>query len=431
MFKNGFHIKQILDVDPNIKYTLDQISLWGGEPFLGIYRFLDHIEEWFSTFENLYKIDASTNLNLPDHYERLQDLLNAMEKMYDKYSKKDRKYFLQLQISIDGYKEMNDFGRGINSTKKIYENWQKILDNLKFNSDKIEIIVFTKPTFSKDSWHFVDTPDKAYRWCQSHEDNLFQPWKNSGQKFSYTNSLWNNALPTEYTKAEGIEYSKVSKAFYEISPEVIHKMDGYKMYPTVLSEAQLALGFLKDNNYNIDRYQKELMCKKCGGGCGVFAFNIVPIPHNLFTMCHRGLFDAYTEYSDNFKNYENFHNLAKSWSTADTKYWILNKEELLKMKNILSKTYEYSHQIWNTDLIQQIKYYADAGLIDKKYQDQQNIIPTLGYFLLNSTCIQDSFMFGGTWTTHSPLEIPLLYNGTMDIVIDEIHRVMRDRGAEL
>ena len=181
----------------------------------------------------------------------------------------------------------------------------------------------------------------------------------------------------------------------------------------------------------MDIFEKDLICKQCGGGCGVFAFDIVPIPHNLFTMCHRGLFDAYTEYSENFKNHENFHSLAKNWSTIDTKYWILDKEGVLKMRKLFEKVYQYKHQIWSTDCIQQIRWYADAGLIDPKYKDKSNIIPTLGTFLLNSQCIQDGFMFGGTWTTHSPLEIPLLYNGTMDIVQQEIDRVLKRQGVKL
>ena len=326
---------------------------------------------------------------------------------------------------------MNDFGRGLGSTKKICENWQKILDNLKYNPDKLDIQFFTKPTFSKNSWHFVDTPDKAYKWCQFHEDNLFQPWKQSSQPFEYSNSLWNNALPSEYIKEEGIRYSQVTQSFYDISPDIISNLEGYKQYESVVTEATLSLGRLFEINYSMNDLKEGFMCKKCGGGCGVFAFNIVPIPHNLFTMCHRGLFDAYTEYAENFKNHESFHSLAKNWSTIDTKYWILDKEGVLKMRKLFEKLYAYRHQMWSTDCVQQIKWYAEAGIIDPKYKEQENIIPTLGTFLLNSQCIQDGFMFGGTWTTHSPLEIPLFYNGTMDIVMKEINRVLKRRGIIL
>jgi len=40
-------------------------------------------------------------------------------------------------------------------------------------------------------------------------------------------------------------------------------------------------------------------------------------------------------------------------------------------------------------------------------------------------------MFGGTWTTHSPLEIPLYYNGTMDVVMKDIDRALKREGAKL
>jgi len=36
-------------------------------------------------------------------------------------------------------------------------------------------------------------------------------------------------------------------------------------------------------------------------------------------------------------------------------------------------------------------------------------------------------MFGGSWMTKSPLEIPLMYNGTMDIVLEEIHKQIQER----
>lgn len=431
MFENNQFIKQILDVDPNIENTLESISLWGGEPFLGIYRFLDHIEEFFQIFKNLNFIDVSTNLCLPDHPQRIQDLVSAVEKCYLKYSKKDKPFSMSIQISIDGYEEMNDFGRGINTTKKICENWLKILDTLSFDDNNIKIKFFTKPTFSKNSWHFVDTPEKAYKWCHFFNENLWKPWNEKSPNYEYASSIWNNALPTEYIQNDGIEYSKVSQSFYDATEEVMSTLPSYRHVPSILAESFLAIEWLRNNKYNMQEFEKCMTCKNCGGSCGVFAFGIVPIPHNLFTMCHRGLFDAYTDYSNNFFQYDNFHDLAKNWSKIDTKSWVLNKEGILQMRKTMSKINEYRHQIWNTDCIQQIKYYAQAGLIDPKYEIQSNIIPTLGVFLLNSQCIQDGFMFGGTWTTHSPLEIPLYYNGTMDVVMKDIDRALKREGAKL
>jgi len=71
MFENGDYITYSKLVDPNIGDHLTDISLWGGEPFLGIYRFIDHIEDFFKAFPHVEHIDVSTNLNLSDHPERI------------------------------------------------------------------------------------------------------------------------------------------------------------------------------------------------------------------------------------------------------------------------------------------------------------------------------------------------------------------------
>ena len=96
------------------------------------------------------------------------------------------------------------------------------------------------------------------------------------------------------------------------------------------------------------------------------------------------------------------------------------------MHKTINKLYEYGNQSFVTDAVQQIKAYADSGIIDSKYQDVSNIYPTLGHFLANAQCIQDCYIFGGSWTTRTPLEIPLMYNGAMDVILSEIERVIRE-----
>jgi len=92
------------------------------------------------------------------------------------------------------------------------------------------------------------------------------------------------------------------------------------------------------------------------------------------------------------------------------------------MHTTMNKLYQYPSQIFYTDLMQQLKYYAESGIIDEKYKDINNITPTLSVFLASSQCIQDCFIFGGTWTTRTPLEIPLYWNGSMDVIMSEIER---------
>ena len=428
-FDENFYIKQVLDIDPNCHNSIDTISLWGGEPFLGIYRFIDHIPDFFKNFPNITTIDFSTNMSLSDHPERLCDLVQVIEKNYYllNASQKKQKIRISGQISIDGYKEMNDTTRGLGVTDKIYQNWEKFVNMVDFDKSKIFFHFTTKSTFSKDSWHFVDTAEKAFKWCESFDKNLYQPWRKSKCKVIYEHGFWNNAMPSEYSQKDGLKYAEVTKAFVDAYEKVHNELPSFKNYKTIVAEALGPVGLLEENyQKDFSLLTKSMSCKKCGMGCGVFSYNLVPIPNGKFTMCHRGLFDSYTDYINNMNQQEHLNGLANLWSSIDAKkYWIFDKEEILQMHNTINKLYEYTNYTFYTDLIQQVKNYADSGLIDSKYQNISEIEPTVSILLSRSQCIQDCFIFGGSWTTRTPLEIPLFYNGSMDLIVNEIKRNAR------
>lgn len=428
-FDKGLYIKQVLDLNPNHHDTIKEISLWGGEPFLKIYRFINHLPEFFTNFPNLHRIDVSTNMTLSDHFERIQDLVKAVEENYSllNIASNKKKFNIDIQISVDGYKEMNDVTRGVGVTDAICSNWKKILRNLVFNPNIIEINFYTKSTFSKTSWHFVDTPEKAYKWCEFFDQSLHLPWRESNSFVKYRHGMWNNAMPSEYCKADGIRYTEVTKAFRDAYEDVKKNLPSFKDYDTIIAEASTTIGTL-NNEYrgNQDELLHDMKCKRCGMGCGVFSYNLVPIPHNKFTMCHRGLFDSYIDYIKVMSNQDHLNGLASLWSSIDAKkYWIFDKDQLLQMHDTINKLYEYRNQIFYTDLVQQIRQYAKSGLIDSKYENLEEIEKTIPIFLLQSQCIQDCFIFGGSWTTRTPLEIPLFYNGSMDIIVEEIENKKR------
>jgi len=107
---------------------------------------------------------------------------------------------------------MNDETRGKGVTKKIFKNWKELLNTLDFDENRYDFQVFTKSTFSKYTWHYLNTPEKAFKWCENLDHNLWQPWQDSKLKdmIHYNHGLWNNAMPTEYSKEDGLEYAKVS-----------------------------------------------------------------------------------------------------------------------------------------------------------------------------------------------------------------------------
>lgn len=55
---------------------------------------------------------------------------------------------------------MTDFGRGLNVTQNLLNNFYKLLA-LKYNKNKIELRVTLKPTLSKETFVFLDSLEKC------------------------------------------------------------------------------------------------------------------------------------------------------------------------------------------------------------------------------------------------------------------------------
>ena len=71
---------------------------------------------------------------------------------------------------------------------------------------------------------------------------------------------------------------------------------------------------------------------------------------------------------------------------------------------------------------------SNSGLIDKKWEDIKMIDKVIPYFMENSYCVQDGYIFSGSWVTVAHLEIPVLCNGAMDVALDELEKIKREKG---
>ena len=268
------------------------------------------------------------------------------------------------------------------------------------------------------------------KWFKFFDEKMFIPFVKSESPIDLHISLWNCAQPTEWTSEDGKEYAAIIREIAEISPQI--KKD-YSLWSNNITLIPEAVGIAnKLNEMDIEYIVDDIARPCCGGGCGSFVYNLVPIPHGLFTMCHRGLFDAYVDYANNFKNKENMNNLSKEFFQAKNSFdWIYTKDQMKRMEKTMSDMYCYPNQIRYTDLTISIREYAMAGIIDEKYKDISEIEKTLGNFLFNSYCLQDAYIFTGSWTTNSMMEIPLFYNGIMEVVANEIERIRVEKGWSL
>jgi MoaA/NifB/PqqE/SkfB family radical SAM enzyme len=432
-FANDQYIKQVLDYDPELRNTIDGITLWGGEPFLHMERFTDHIKAYFDAFPNFNKIMTSTNFTIPNQAKIIEHLLKEIGKYYN-----GNVYFnFDLQISIDGYPEMNDFGRGKGTTEKFLKNFRDLCD-IDYDTSKIILSVHTKPTLSKETMHFLDTPEKCIKWYTFFDTELYQVQKENNAKWNYHNSVFNCASPSEWTKEDGYTYAKINQNILDSQKYIQETCESWRSDVTLIPLAITGLTSLSSRSsckrcgtVQVDRSLEEAgksyRNPKCGGGCGSFTGNIVPIPKGMFTMCHRGLFDEYVEYANNVQKQGSINGLSdKYFGAHNTKDWLYTPEEMRQAHNMMVPFETSPNQILYTDLILFVREYAKAGLIDPKYTSIAEIEKTLPAFMENSICLQDNYIMNGSWTTRNCLEIPLFYNGAMDIVVSELDRVARE-----
>lgn len=425
-FANKEQIKQILEYDPSIKDTLEHITLWGGEPMLHAERFIDQMEDWFATFPKLNGLDMSTNFSVPTEINSIAQILQKIDNLYHG----ENQFLVDIQISIDGYEEMNDFGRGAGVTERIRKNFIELC-KLNYNYNKIRLFVHTKPTLSKETFHFLDTPEKCYHWFEFLNDLFGENCRKYNVHFSFVNSLFNCASPTEWTVEDGKEFAKIIKNIISVEDKVRTDFQDWQSYDSLSPITNLLLRPFNDtHNAPVLEYGKNFSQPMCGGGCGVFTSQIVPIPHGKFTMCHRGLFDSYTDYCNNIANQHAIHGLSDKYFNNGniSNNWIYTAEEFRKMHNTMNLMYQHPHKIIYTDLITLIREYAIAGIIDKRYAAIKEIEKTLGYFMCNSYCVQDGYIFAGSWSTTGTLEVPLIYNGAMQASYEDFERIVHKKG---
>jgi len=430
-FKNKTYIKQLLDYDESLKDSIEGITLWGGEPFLKLERFTEQVEDWFLNFPNINTIMTSTNFTLPDHIDKLEKLLKEISKYYKKTQGKKLKF--ELQISIDGYEEMNDFGRGEGITKRFLENFYKMLD-MSYDTETIDLIVYTKPTLSRETFHFLDSKEKCYKWFKYFEEYLYNPYKDSTATWVFSNSIFNFAQPTEWSKEDGLFVRDLIKNILDITDQVFEECPGWRNCIS-LNPFLITLATQLDTVgpiFSFEQVAKERRHPTCGGGCGSFVGNIVPITHGKFTMCHRGVFDEYIDYVNNLNNQKTMNGLSeKFFKSSNVEDWVYSKEEMKTSQTMMLPLYTCPNQIIYTDVVTFVREYAFAGIIDEKYKDIKNAELAVDYFLRRSYCVQDAYLQNGSWTTLPTYEFPLLLNGALDLSIEEFNKILTKKGWKI
>lgn len=323
---SNIYFDQIINYESNIKNTVQSVTLWGGEPFLCMSRAYVVLQKYLDYFPNLHRFFISTNFSLNHEIDSLLRFIKFLQKY-------DRHFIIDLQLSIDGYEEMNDFGRGRGTTKKIIENFKK-LQKIYYDKEKITLNVFPKPTLYSDNLKFLLSEEDCKKWFEFFE------------QFGFNNPIWNFAGSNIiYSKTDGENYKQICQNLINLN----------RVIPEV---------FIMES---------EQQC--CD--CGVIPHNLTIIGDDQYIVCHRGWFDDLS--SQVIYNKEELKELqtnilcARESAKQNTINTIINYVQGLAVKEEIDPKYINEKEILPTlDLFVKQKYCPLNNYLETGYWNIQS-----------------------------------------------------------
>ncbi|MDD5455165.1 MAG: 4Fe-4S cluster-binding domain-containing protein, partial [Candidatus Ratteibacteria bacterium] len=364
---------------------LECLSLWGTEPTLTLKYFIENVDELFKELPklNLIKIPSNLLINHMDFVE-LQKRINGRAK-------------LDIQISLDGGKDITDKNRKEGSTETIIEHYKELIDNL----DNKDIKIYFKPTISIDNMeHDLDTLEKLTDWYR-----LFDDLAEYGKRFNVPGATPTFVVPGEYTSEDG---KKACEFFKRIT--ALNKMNKeFKLFKHCKQLNNYVTRFMKLVKFNRELYKSKMYT--CSGGDTQYGLDFNGNLH----MCH------HTFYWDNETYYNDLDNDRK---------WILKRNDVISKDDLFNRTRtEYLNRTYHDYMTFRINYImtmvkelALAGQADKEYLKNDGLGYILGLFL--NTCMGcpiENMSHTGSQHLTPVSVIRLLGNGCMQEIIKEAY----------
>lgn len=298
----SIYINKLLELNANNKNTLEAIELCGGEPLLGLDEFTAQSSQFFETFTNLKIIVLSSNFTLQDSVDKILNLIKAIPK--------DRDCVIRLQISLDGYEEINDFNRGVNTTIKVVNNLTSLLKNIDENT-KIEIV--TNATFNYDTIHLI----KSYEDMKAWFDFYFNNFQHEKIKFGFFRlAKLSNRTTTDEDAEQFANLLKWSDKYRHFYPEESKKF----IWP----------------DYKINRL------KLCAAGQPRGKLALSPFGRACF--CHEAVYEA--DYIEDHVDLDTGEIVFKSGLNLSTLYGSLMREQKMFKEYISAKDFSDSLSIY-------------------------------------------------------------------------------------
>lgn len=395
-FKGDYYINFLKELFPDPKQLI-RIETWGGEPSLGWHRIHTLLEEIIGYYPNFNTFFSSTNMVHPNFLMELQNLL----KVFGNYP--ERHFDFNLQLSLDGPKEINDENRGDGVTDKIkivFEEMVKEFVNI--IPSNISLSCFFKPTLDKNCIKKLQTKEAIINYYNFFEEfyDIFNEL-NQSKNATIRVTLPNTASPGRNTVEDGKNFANMCKICKEI------EKDNPLKY------------FKKITIYNSNSSQELSNIGCTGYTCGTCRHVLGLLPNDMVSGCHAAFVDLMEEYQANIKK-ENYTNKVLDYGmfTKDSvNFFCFHKNELPKREKQIEYYYKEgttARLMTTKTLIQTLAY---AGQIDSQFIDEEKAVQAADLYYRNaSNCMKDNIGASSSITIPSTSLLKLLFNGAYEYI---------------
>lgn len=404
--KTDYYVNIIKEIftDHNLLTSLD---MWGGEPLLSLERVYDTYYELLKIYPNLNEFSFSTNLTVDNFLDKLQGLFEIQNKF------KDRNFVVDMQISVDGPEYITDKYRGKGTTKKIIQNFDLLLNNIKnILPDNVTLSMHTKPTLTNEDFVNMQDYDFMLEYFKFFEREFYEKVDSLNiSNVQMYPTVYNMATPIHNTQEDGIRFAKVCKTAVQMNKDIVEN--------NVLKYFSNVVPFRKYHPNELNASVEKETFSMSGGVCGLGRNVIGILPNNMLTMCHRSFTSCIDDYYDAIVLPEDLKISSKSFSLKKSQT-VFDKSFLPEFTNKINCYYNKSSKHALSGLAILIQMLAISGQIDKKFTDfKEALIGARFITLYHSLCLYDNETETGTFTLPHTGLIKLLLNGAMEYIMDK------------
>jgi hypothetical protein len=378
------------------------LDLWGGEPTLHLERVTRIYKDFLDYYYNMRFLKRiSSNWTTPDLIDKLHDLLDVYRNF------PNRKFTVDLQISLSGPAEITDRYRGEGTTKKIIDNVDSFLNSKDKLPENVEVLIYPKSVVPlKEMERFLDKSEivKYYRFF---ETEIHQKVTDIEDKRIRSQGIVvGTVTPYHYTQEDGLLFAKICKNFKEVEEENLN--DNILKYHKVLTPFNL---------YGKPKPSEELTefnLARLNAACGLVLHSVGLWPHGFINTCHRSYIDFSEDY---YRKGKSNAEVGESAIREDAKYLFNFRKEDLDdyRKKIICYYRESTTQL--SQLVLLIKNLAYCGQIEEKYRDNKTalaganeILDSCGY------CFHENLTETATLSCTYTGIIKLLLNGAVEFI---------------